>query len=303
MELRHLRYFIAVAEELHFARAAERLHMDQSALSRAIKDLEYDLGTQLLGRTTRNTQLTWAGEVFLVEARRVLVTLDQAKHRGKAAGSGFRGSLRVAISDGAVTPRFAALLAHCRAEEPEVRIRLFEMPLAQQLLGLRTDLYDVGFAHASADVAGLTAAPIWTDQLVLAIPSRHPLLAHTRVPLTDLLSYPLVLFHPELAEGMHRQLERLLRTVEAEPTVVEHVAGFDMMLALVSAGYGVGFANASLPSLYRHPEVISRPLAGRSAVLTTYLLRPDGLPSEELARFVGRAIPSEGDEVDQSKRT
>lgn len=90
MELRHLRYFIAVAEELHFARAAERLHIEQSPLSRAIKDLEYNLGVQLFERTTRSTRLTWAGQVFLDEARRVLSTLEQAKASAKAAATGYR---------------------------------------------------------------------------------------------------------------------------------------------------------------------------------------------------------------------
>ncbi|AKC86321.1 LysR family transcriptional regulator [Pseudoxanthomonas suwonensis] len=299
MELRHLRYFIAVGEEQHFGRAAERLHIEQSPLSRAIKDLEYDLGTQLLERTTRNTRLTWAGEVFLKEAKRVLAALEQAKISGRAAGAGFRGSLRIAMSDGTASPQFAALLARCREQEPDVRLRLFEVPLAQQLLGLRTDLYDVGFAHASPDVDGVAAVPAWIDPLVLAIPARHPLLAHKRVPLADLLHYPLVLFHPELAEGAHRQAQRLLRAVDAEPTVVERVAGFDTMMALVAAGYGVGFANATQLNQYRHPEVIARPLAGRSAVLTTYLLRPDVPPSEQLGRFIERAVPAEGEEADK----
>lgn len=300
MELRHLRYFIAVAEELHFARAAERLHIDQSPLSRAIKDLEYDLGAQLLARTTRNTRLTWAGEVFLVEARRVLAALEQAKVSGKAAGAGFRGAIRVAISDGVASPQFAALLARCREDEPEVRIRLYEVPLAQQILGLRTDEYDIGFAHAVAGADGLVVVPVWTDPLVLATPARHPLLAHKRVPVDELLRYPLVLFHPELAEGGHRQVDRLLRTVELEPLVVEQVASFDLMIAMVAAGYGVGFANASHLNRYRHPEVIARPLAGRSAVLTTCLLRPDAAPSEQLGRFISRAVSGNDDAMEQN---
>lgn len=117
MELRHLRYFIAVAEELHFARAAERLHIEQSPLSRAIKDLEYDLGVQLFERTTRSTRLTWAGQVFLDEARRALSTLEQTKASAKAAATGYRGTLRIALSDGIAPPRLAALLAQNRKED------------------------------------------------------------------------------------------------------------------------------------------------------------------------------------------
>lgn len=90
MELRHLRYFTAVAEELHFARAAERLHIEQSPLSRAIKDLEHDLGMQLLKRTTRSTQLTWAGQVFLDQVQRILTLLEHAKRSAKGAATGYR---------------------------------------------------------------------------------------------------------------------------------------------------------------------------------------------------------------------
>jgi DNA-binding transcriptional LysR family regulator len=148
MELRNLRYFLAVAEELHFARAAERLHIEQSPLSRAIKDLECDLGVQLFERTTRSTHLTWTGQVFLTETRRMLATLEQAISTTKAAATGYRGTLRIALSDGIAQPWFAALLALCREEEPDVEIRLFEVVLAEQIKGLRGNLYDAGFALA-----------------------------------------------------------------------------------------------------------------------------------------------------------
>ncbi|HEY4688744.1 MAG TPA: LysR family transcriptional regulator [Anaerolineae bacterium] len=290
MELRHLRYFIAVAEELHFARAAERLHIEQSPLSRAIKDLEYDLGVQLFERTTRSTRLTWAGQVFLDEARRVLSTLEQAKASAKAAATGYRGTLRIALSDGIAPPRLAALLAQNREEEPEVEIRLFETTLAQQLKGLCSGLYDAGFAHAAEVGEDIIAEPVWTDPLVIAVPARHPLLAHKRIPLEELIRYPLVLCHPEACEGCHRQLERILRTANVEPIVAEHVTTFNLMMILVAAGYGLGFANESQMTVCRHPEVVARPLAGRALMLSTYLLRPNTESSEPLSRFIARAL-------------
>lgn len=105
MEFRHMRRFLAVAEELHFARAAERLHIEQSPLSRAIKELESDLGVQLFERTTRSTRLTWAGQVFLEDVRRVFAALDQARINVKAAANGYHGTLRIAVSDGIVPSR------------------------------------------------------------------------------------------------------------------------------------------------------------------------------------------------------
>lgn len=288
MELRYLRCFIAVAEELHFSRAAERLHIEQSPLSRTIKKLESDLGVVLLERTSRGTRLTWAGQVFLEDARRVLLFLEQAKANAKAAATGYRGTLRVALSDGIARVRLSALLALCREEEPEVEIRLSEMPFAQQLKGLQNDLYDIGFTFADGIDEGIITEPIWRDPLVVAVPARHPLLAHKRVPLDEVLSYPLVLCHPEVCEGCSQQLERLLRSAGAQPAVAEHVATHDLMLALVAAGYGIGFSSAAHIAACKTTDVIARPLAGHSFMLTTYLLRPDNEPSEQLSSFIRR---------------
>ena len=293
MELRHLRCFLAVAEELHFARAAERLHIEQSPLSRAIKDLEHDLDVQLFERTTRSTRLTWAGQVFLDEAKRVLSAVDQAKASAKAAATGYRGTLRIALSDSIDPLRLAALLAQCREEEPDVEIRLFEVPLAEQTKGLRGGLYDAGLAQASEAREGIVVQSVWNDPLVIAVPARHPLLAHKRIALAELIRYPLVLCHPEICEGCYRQIERILRTVDAEPVVAEHAATFDLMMTLVAAGYGLSFANESHMMICRHPEVVARPLAGRPLMLTTYLLRPDTEPSEPLSRFVARVVATE----------
>ncbi len=293
MELRHLRYFIAVAEELHFARAAERLHIEQSPLSRAIKDLEYDLDVQLFERTTRSTRLTWAGQVFLDEAHRVLSTLEQAIASTKAAAAGYRGTLRIALSDDIDPLRLAALLAQCREEEPDVEIRLFEVSLAEQAKGLRGGLYDAGLAQAAEVGEDIVVQSAWNDPLVIAVPARHPLLAHKRIPLAELIRYPLVLCHPEICEGCYRQIERILRTVDAEPVVAEHAATFDLMMTLVAAGYGLSFANESHMMICRHPEVVARPLAGRPLMLTTYLLRLNTESSEPLSRFVARVVAAE----------
>ena len=291
MELRHLRYFVAVAEELHFSHAAERLQIEQSPLSRAIKELEYDLSAQLFERTTRSARLTWAGQVFLEDARRIFASIDQARANVRAAASGYHGLLRIALSDAIAPSRLAGLLAQCRADEPEVAIRLSQMPLSQQLKGLRDDLYDAGFAQAADVGEGIIAEPVWTDQLVVAVPARHPLLMHKDIPLEDALRYPLVLCHPEMCEGSNRQIERLLRTVDIQPQVAEHVNTHDLLLTLIAAGYGVGLTGATRIDAGRHPDVVARPLAGKAVVLTTYLLRPDREPSIQLSHFIDRVTP------------
>ena len=296
MELRHLRYFLAVAEELRFARAAEKLHIEQSPLSRAIKELEEELGVLLFARTTRSTRLTHAGTLFLEHVRRVLAALEQARDSVKAAANGFHGQLRVALSDGITPSRLSALLALCRQEEHEVEFRFFEVPLSQQIKGLHNDLYDVGFAQSNEVGDGIVAMPAWSDALMVAVPARHPLLAHKRIPLDELLRYPLVLCDPQVCEGHAKHVERVLRRTEMEPLIAERVASCDLMMALVSAGFALGLAGAAHIAASREPGVVARPLALRVPPLTPYLLHLDGAPSDELARFIERVQAVESPE-------
>lgn len=290
MELRHLRCFIAVAEELHFARAAERLHIEQSPLSRAIKELEQDLGERLFERNTRTTRLTRAGHAFKEHVPRVFTALAQARDAVKAASAGYHGQLRLALSDGVSQVRLSKLLALSRQEEPDTELRLYEVTLSGQIKGLGEDLYDVGFSLSPDVGESLVATPAWSDSMVLAMPSRHPLLAYKKVPLDEVLRYPLILCHPQACEGCSRQFARVLRAVDREPIIAEQVASHDLMVTLVAAGYGLGFSTEAHVSISNHPEIVTRPLAGSVPMLTTYLIRRIGEPSETLQRFVKRAL-------------
>ena len=289
MELRHLRCFIVLAEELHFTRAAERLHIEQPPLSRAIKELEDELGVVLFDRNRRGTVLTAAGAAFLQDIRRLFTVLEQARENAKAVASGLRGSLRIAVSDGAIDPRLSAFLVRCRAEEPEIEIRLSEVPLAEQLRGLRSGDFTIGFAHTAEVGDDIVAEPIWRDPLVIAVPARHALLVHKKVPLHELPGHPLVLCDPHACEGYCRELGRLLQVLEHKLNIVEEVSSLDMMLTLVGAGYGVGFMTATKIPVCQWPDVVIRPLAMDSAVITTYLLRPESNSlSASLERFIAR---------------
>lgn len=288
MNLRRLQCFLVVAEELHFARAAERLHMDQSPLSRNIKELEEELDVMLFERTTRSTRLTRAGEILLDNVPRIFVAVQQAKDNVRAVANGFYGQLRVALSDGLTPSRLPALLALCRQDEPEIEIRFFEVPLAQQIKGLHEDLYDVGFAQ-SADVGtGLVAMPAWSDPLRVAIPARHPLLAYKEIPLDELSRYPLVLADPQMCEGHAKLVDRVLRNLDKEPLIAERVSTGDLMMALVAAGFAIGLAGEAQIAASPETGVVSRPLAVGVPPLTTYLLRVDDEPFDVLARFIER---------------
>lgn len=290
MDLRHLRCFLAVAQELHFARAAEKLHIEQSPLSRAIKELEEELGIRLFDRNTRSTRLTRSGQVFMDHVPRVFAALTQARDSVRAVSAGYQRQLRIALSEDISQARLTALLSGCREEEPDTEIRLYEVPLAQQIKGLESDLYDLGFSQWTDVGEALSAVPAWSDTIVVVMPLRHPLLAYEKPPLNEVLRYPLVLCDPEVCEGCCRQLDRVLRATDMEPIVAERVASHDLMVTLVAAGYGLGFSTEAHVSTSSHPEIVTRPLAGRTPLLTTYLIHRIGDPSETLRRFVERAL-------------
>ena len=227
--------------------------------------------------------------------------LEQARDSVKAAAHGFHGQLRVALSDGITPSRLPALLALCRQEEPEVELRFFEVPLSQQIKGMQDDLYDVGFAQSDEVGDGITTIPVWRDTLIVTVPARHPLLAHKRIPLEELLRYPLVLCDPQVCEGHAKFVDRVLRRADMEPLVAERVATCDLMMALVSAGFALGFTGAARIAANPDSGVVARPLALRVPPLTTYLLHPAGEPSDVLARFIERVQAIESPEPPRPK--
>ena len=154
----------------------------------------------------------------------------------------------------------------------------------------------MGFARADEVGDGLIAEPVWSDPLMVAVPARHPLLAHKRIPLEELLRYPLVLCDPQACEGHARQVDRVLRRVDMEPLVADRVASCELMMALVSAGIALGLTGCAHILASQEPGVVARQLTGRSPLLTTYLLRPEGAPSEMLARFIDRVQAIESPE-------
>ncbi|KMZ13517.1 Transcriptional regulator, LysR family [Candidatus Burkholderia humilis] len=188
-------------------------------------------------------------------------------------------------------------MALCRQEDPEIAIHFSEVPLAQQIRGLHDDLYDVGFAQSNHTGDGILVEPAWSDPLRVAIPARHPLLAHARIPLNKLLRYPLVTCDAHLFEGYHQQIERVLRSVHAEPLIAERVSSFDLVMAIVSAGFALALVGASHIGGTRAPDVVGRPIANHDAVLTTYVLRRDADPTNVVSRFIERVAALETDPV------
>ena len=302
MYLRHIRAFIAVAEELHFGRAAKRLHIEQSPLSRRISRLEADLGVSLLHRKGRGVSLTAAGQVFLEDARRVILACEQAVARARATAAGYQGTLRIGLAGDIGRTRLAALLALCREEAPDVNIRLSVVPLAQLSRGLGAGLFDAGLASVKHVEDEIVAAPLWRDPFLVALPARHPLLSYKEVPLREVVRYSLVLCDPQVCEGCHKQREQLFRSAGVQPVVAEYVSTHSLMLTMVAAGYGVGVSSAAHLEGCMQVDVVARPLAEQGVLLTTYLLRPRGDIPEPLRHFIDRAERVAGMPVSRKPR-
>ena len=219
---------------------------------------------------------------------RIFAAMEQARDSVKSAANGFNGQLRIALSDGITPSRMPTLLARCREEDPDIDIRLFEVPLDQQIKGLHEDLYDIGFSMAEEVGDGIVARRAWEDELMVAVPARHPVLAHKHVPLEEVLRYPLALCDPAICEGHARQVDRVLHRYEQRPLIAQRVASYEVMMTLVSAGLALGLAGAAHIASGRGPGVVARRLAGKPQMLTTYLLHRDVEPSEMLSRFIER---------------
>ena len=289
MELRRLRYFVAVAEELHFLRAAQRLHIEQSPLSRAIKDLEADLGVRLLQRTTRSTRLTRAGEVFLEEARRILAAVAQARASARDAAKGAKGRLTIGFADGIAHPRLSSLLARYRADADQVEIKVLQMSFEQQVKALHSGSLDAGFSFGGVKKNGLQADAVWTDPVSAVLPAQQPLAAKPQIELKEVAREPLVLCGAKSASDRYTQLEAAILAASESPNVVDHAANQDVLLTLVGAGYGVGFVLGAQAETIRRPDIVVRPIASPPLLVKTYLLyRTDDL-SRAVASFVEHA--------------
>jgi DNA-binding transcriptional LysR family regulator len=264
LELRHLRYFVAVAEELHFGRAAARLGMAQPPLSQQIQRLELLLGVQLFERTSRRVQLTEAGRAFLAEAERVLTAAGTAVEAARRAGRGESGELRVAFAATVMFMALPAIIREFRNRFAEVRLDLREMPTGPQLAQLRRGEIDIGFVREPSPDPELEMVTVMREPLRIAINSNHPLAARTRLTVRDLAHEPFVLFPPDLAPGLHAQVMALCRKAGFSPRVVEESRELYTSVSLVEAGVGVSILPASVEKL-GWKNVRYRPVGAREA--------------------------------------
>ena len=251
--LARLSCFIAVAEELHFGRAAERLHMTQPPLSRQIQQLESELGVQLVDRTTRSVILTPAGVAFLPDARRILQLAEGAALNVKRVPAGDLGTVVVgftAASAHAVLPR---LLDKAREQLPDVKLELREMVSAAQIEGLMTGELDLGMARPPVKRPGIVSRPLLHEQLIAALPAAHPLVDITRqLTVNDLDGQEVIMYSPVQARYFNELLVSTFTIAGATPRYVQYVTQVHTMLVLVRSGIGIALVPASAATL--HPD-------------------------------------------------
>ena len=219
VELRHLRYFIAVAEELNFSRAAQRMHMAQPPLSAAIRQLERDLGVDLFVRTTREVKLTDAGHAFLAGARRTLADAERAAEDAKRAAAGELGQLRIAYSWSTRFETLPALGRAFRTTHPDVELLAQEMWNARMPAAFANGSIDVALSLCPEIAAELQLAPIRKERLVALLPDAHPLAREEAIPLSALADDEFIVFPREIAPRLHDAFMSIYRRAGFEPRV------------------------------------------------------------------------------------
>ena len=271
MELRHLRYFIAVAEELNFRRAAERVHIDQTPLSRTIRDLEDRLGVVLFIRTPRRLQLTPAGAKLLEQARSLFIRLERTKRVVRATDARHREPLRIGVDDSTAQPKLAECLAHWQTVASDIPVELTEMRTTELLAGLRSEEVDVGFSFGLPDDEAIAQRPVWTSPIVALLPLVHELARREVISLAELFAFPVIACHATYHPGLCRQMDAILERHSLLPTIAGEARSLTGYLTRVAAGMGVGVAAADHVRALRRTDVVVVPLA-EPVYFTTYVL-------------------------------
>lgn len=286
MDLRQMKYFLALAEELNFGRAAQRLHMAQPPLTRQIRGIEEELGTTLFLRTPKGVELTAAGQALLDEVPNILSLAERARERTLRAGQGLSGKLDVGIFGSGVLDVIPRLLATFHRARPEVRIELHNQTKSEQLQALRERRITIGFNRLVPPEPGLGVLPVLQEPLVVGLPETHRLCERTEVALHELDNEPMILYPNVPLHGLAQEVGRAFDREGLRLNVAQSVEDVLTCVALVAGGFGCCITTRSATSL-RLPGVTYRPLRSRHLhdIELSCLYRSDD-PSPVLAAFL-----------------
>jgi len=283
VELRHLRYFAAVAEERHFGRAAEVLGIAQPPLSKQLQDLEGELGYALFDRSRRPVELTAAGQTLLTHARALLESLEVAVRETRRAGAGHSGRLTIGYPQSLAYSGLTAILRAFRERSPEVAIEVRELAPADQVEALKRGDLDVGFVRAPLQEPQLASENVRNEKLVLALPADHRLAIRERISLGAVAGEPFVFFPRARGPGFFDLLMSFCRDSGFTPHIVQQAPQIDV-LALVAAGFGLSILPESVREL-RRADIVLRPIIS-SPTTQLRLVWRSGDPAPAVARFI-----------------
>ncbi len=244
IELRHLRYFVAVAEELHFGRAALRLHLAQPPLSQQIRKLEGALGYPLFLRTSRAVKLTSAGEVFLERARRTLRNVQEDMEEARSIGRGEEGFLRVGFIGSAMLTAIPAMLGRYRRLYPKVNLQLHESYTSAVVQKLLKGELDAGFLRDGGETFGLEVERLFSEPFIAVVPKKHTLAKHKSISARELRDEPFVFFTPSAGTLAYQKPISICEEHGFRPQVVQEAPQWLTIMRLVGAGLGVTIAPA-----------------------------------------------------------
>nr|WP_243275133.1 LysR substrate-binding domain-containing protein [Streptomyces albus] len=307
--MRHLTAFVAVAEELHFGRAARRLNMAQPPLSQQIRQLESELGVRLFERSTRSVRLTGAGEAFLRPVREVLAGLETATRLAKAAGRGEFGRVSVGFAGASSHAALPRLTRAVRTAHPGIELVMRGQTYANRALDLVADgSLDLGFVRLPVSRPGVAARVIAEERLVCALASDHPLAREERIEVAGLAGEPFVSFPADAGSSLRDATFQTCERAGFVPRVVQEAPDSYTVLALVAMGVGVTLTLTSCTHI-QQTGLVYRPLAGRPVVLRSALAWRTDNPSPALrsvlavARRVLPAPPGAADGDDRGAGT
>lgn len=285
VELRHLRYFLAIAEDLHFGKAAERVRIAQPAISQQIKRLESEVGVELLLRNRRRVQLTPAGEALRAYAQGAIDEVEAGSAAARRAAAGELGHLTVGFIETAAATVVPLAVRRFRADRPDVGLTLRELSVDAQITGLRSGRLDLGIVRPPVDAAELLVDELIDEELVAAVPTTHPLAARRRVAAATVAREPLVALAREVVPGLYDQVLALRGEHGGAAKVAQEATSIQAVLGLVAAGLGIAVLPASVRALGRDGVTF---VAIRSAQRSRMVaIRREGSPSPLLAAFLG----------------
>ncbi|RDK06513.1 LysR family transcriptional regulator [Cupriavidus lacunae] len=288
MKLNVLKYFVVLAEELHFGRAAQRLAITQPPLSTAIKSLEDELGAALFLRSKTRVQLTPAGAAFLVEARKLLEGVERAVSVVRAIDQGMSGRLDIGFGGTLLFRDILTIIGQFNRELPGIEVMLREMPSAEQFDRLLHGRLDAGFAHGVTPPPELRSMPLKEDDLVLCLSVAHPMAAESVIDLARLEDEPFVMFEREMNPANHDTVIGLFSQASIHPRIVHYTRNWMTTMSMVSEGCGMAIVPCTLGRM-RMAGVRLVPLAGPAVPARGMLVWNPALVTPGLERFLESA--------------